>query len=158
MRSGCIAPPFLTTALERDQLHAPTAVTPGNTRQYQLYWRLGGPQSKSGRYRGKKYFLLFTLFWRGALLEKLPIVQLLKNFPAFYGTRTFKEWSLSSARSIQSIPFRPISLKSILIFSTHLRLGLPNGHFPTGFPTNIVYAYLLSPIRATCPAHFIIKL
>jgi hypothetical protein len=24
-----------------------------------------------------------------SLLEKLPIVQLLKNFPAFYGTRRF---------------------------------------------------------------------
>jgi hypothetical protein len=37
-----------------------------------------------------------------ALLEKLPIVQLLKNFPAFYGTRRFitvftraLHWSLS---------------------------------------------------------------
>jgi hypothetical protein len=25
----------------------------------------------------------------GALSEKLPVVQLLKNFPAFYGTRKF---------------------------------------------------------------------
>jgi hypothetical protein len=30
----------------------------------------------------------------------------------------------------------PISLRSILIFSTHLRLGLPSGLFPCGFPTN----------------------
>jgi hypothetical protein len=28
----------------------------------------------------------------------------------------------------------PISLRSILIFSTHLRLGLPSGLFPSGFP------------------------
>jgi hypothetical protein len=27
--------------------------------------------------------------WSWALLEKPPIVQLLKNFPAFYGTRRF---------------------------------------------------------------------
>jgi hypothetical protein len=30
-----------------------------------------------------------THSWRRALLEKLPIVQLLENFPAFYGTRRF---------------------------------------------------------------------
>jgi hypothetical protein len=27
--------------------------------------------------------------WSGALLEKLPIVQLLEKFPKFYGTRSF---------------------------------------------------------------------
>jgi hypothetical protein len=43
-----------------------------------------------------------THSWSWALLEKLPIVQLLKNFPAFYGTRRFitvftraPHWSLS---------------------------------------------------------------
>jgi predicted transcriptional regulator len=30
-----------------------------------------------------------THSWSQALLEKLPIVQLLENFPAFYGTRRF---------------------------------------------------------------------
>jgi hypothetical protein len=31
----------------------------------------------------------FTHSWSWALLEKLPIVQLLENFPAFYGTQRF---------------------------------------------------------------------
>jgi hypothetical protein len=36
-------------------------------------------------------------------------------------------------------------LKSILILSTHLRLGLPSGLFPSGFLTNILYEFLFSP-------------
>jgi hypothetical protein len=38
---------------------------------------------------------------------------------------------------------------------TYLHLGLPSGLFPSGFPTNILYAFLLSSIRATCPDHLI---
>jgi hypothetical protein len=38
-------------------------------------------------------------------------------------------WSLSWARSLQSIPSHPISLRSILMLPTHLRLGLPSGSF-----------------------------
>ena len=42
--------------------------------------------------------------------------------------------SLSWARSIQSTPSHPVSLRCILI-SYHLRLGRPSGLFPSGFPT-----------------------
>ena len=44
-----------------------------------------------------------------------------------------------------------ISLISILIFSSHLRIGLPKGHFPEGTSVKMLKA-LLPSILATWPA------
>ena len=77
--------------------------------------------------------------WCRVLLEKLTSLQLVKKFPAFYGTRRFltaltsvRYLSLSCASPIQSTYPHPTSWRSILILSTHLRLGLPSGLFPYG--------------------------
>ena len=42
---------------------------------------------------------------------------------------------------------------SILILSSHLRLGLPNGLFPVDVPVKILKTLLPSSLLATCPAH-----
>ena len=101
--------------------------------------------------------------WSRVLLEKLTGFQLVKKFPAFYGTRRFitpftsdRHLSLSWARSIQSMSPHPTSWRSILILSSHLHLGLPNGLFLSGFTTKTLYKFLLSPIRATCPTQLIL--
>ena len=95
--------------------------------------------------------------------EKLTGLQFVKKFPAFHGNRRFitaltsvRHLSLSWASPIQSIYPHSISWRSILILSTHLRLGLPSGLLPSGFPTKTLYTPLFSPIRATCPAHLIL--
>jgi len=64
-----------------------------------------------------------------------------KKFPAFNGAKIFiaaftsvRHLTLSWASSIQSIPPHPTSWRSILILSSHLRLGHPSGLFPSNFP------------------------
>ena len=101
--------------------------------------------------------------WCGVLLEKLTGLQLVKKFPAFHGIQRFitaltsvRHLSLSWASPIQSIYPHPTSWRSILILSTHLCLRLPNGLFPSSFPTKTLYNPLSSPIRTTRPAHLIL--
>ena len=90
--------------------------------------------------------------WCRVLLEKLTGLQLVKKFPAFHGTRRFisaltsvRHLSLSWASPIQSIYPYPTSWRSILILSTHLRLGLPSGLLPSGSPSKTLYTPLSSP-------------
>ena len=59
----------------------------------------------------------------------------------------------TSTRSIQSPRSQPTSVKFILILSSHLRLGLPRGLFPSGYPTKTLYACLDNSMHATSPAY-----
>jgi hypothetical protein len=66
--------------------------------------------------------------WIRVLPEKLTDPQLLKKFPEFYGNRRFitvfttaRHLSLPRDRSIQSMAPQPISRRTILMLSFHLR-------------------------------------
>jgi hypothetical protein len=60
---------------------------------------------------------------------------------------------LSWANWIHSTILQPVSLRSILIPTSHLRLGLPSGLSSSGFLTRILYSFISSPMHATCPFH-----
>ena len=99
------------------------------------------------------YIYIYTYLltqWSRVLFEKLTGLQLVKKFPACYGTWRFitsftsvRHLSLSWASLIQSKPSHPTSWRSILILSSHLRLGLPSG-LSLRFPHQ-------NPVQATLP-------
>jgi len=50
----------------------------------------------------------------------------------------------------------PISLRSILILSSQLRLILSSGLFPSDVPAKILYAFLISLMHVTCAVYLIL--
>jgi hypothetical protein len=105
---------------------------------------------------------LFTPSSR-VFLDKLTGSATSQKFLPLYATWRFiavliitRHLSLYRARSIQSPQTPHTPWKSILKLNSLLRLGLPNGLFPSGFPTRILCITLPYPISATCPAHNII--
>jgi hypothetical protein len=87
------------------------------------------------------------------------VAQLRSKFFVFYGSRRFVtvftracHWTLSWVSSAQCTLY----LRYILILLSHLHLDFPRHHFLSGFPTKILYEFLISPTRATCPTHLIV--
>jgi hypothetical protein len=70
---------------------------------------------------------------------------------------TARQRSLSWASWIHSTPHQPVSLRSILIPCSHLRLGLSSGLFPSGVHYQNSVHFLSSPVRATYPAHLTLQ-
>ena len=82
-----------------------------------------------------------------------------KKFPIFHPTRMFittcttaRDLSLFWARTVQSTTHHYI-FRSILI-SSHRRLGLPSGLFPSGFLPPIPCTHLFSPLTRHMPRLF----
>ena len=97
----------------------------------------------------------FIIFW--LVIHSVSNRRILWNPKFITAFTSARHLSLFWASSIQSILPHSTSWRSILILSSHLWLGLPSGLFPSGLPTKTLYTRLLSPIRATCPTHLILR-
>ena len=93
------------------------------------------------------YIYLLTA-WSRVLLEKLTgfaanqeIARILWNPKVHYRTHK-RPPAVPILSQLRPVPTTPSNfLKIYLILSSHLRLGLPNGLFPTGFV--YIYIYIL---------------
>jgi hypothetical protein len=97
------------------------------------------------------------------LLTELPIVQPFRKFPAILRNpkvhhRVHKSPSLVPILS----QFDPVHTIPTYLSKIQFNIVYPptswfsSGLFPSDFRTNILYSFLVSPIRATCPAHLIL--
>jgi hypothetical protein len=101
--------------------------------------------------------------WSRVLLGKLTGRQRVKKFAEYYVNRRFitafkipRHVSLPKPPRSSQYPPHPTSWKSILILSSHLRLGLLSGPFHPRFPTKTLYTSIPSHIRARWPSQFIL--
>jgi hypothetical protein len=103
-----------------------------------------------------------THSWSWALLEKCQLCSP-QEFPSILWNpkvhyRVHKSPPLVPIlNQIDPIPTIPSYLSKIHFNIVHPPTScLPSGLFPSGFSTNILYAFVFYPIRATCPAHLIL--
>jgi hypothetical protein len=100
--------------------------------------------------------------WCRILFEKLIVAQLIKKYPTFFmeaeGSSPYSQKPAMDPMPSQLNPVLPIDPYipkvqfNVILPPTHLRL--PCGLFPSSLPTKTLSTSLLSPMRATCPAHF----
>ena len=153
----------MTSALRwgGDQHHAPAALPPGKTR-YPLYRRLGGPQGRSGRVRkissptGNFLFTFsqITNSVEQSFLRSWHVLSQSTIYPHYlwkpkvhYRNHPTPVCALSQINLLYASPSHFYKIHFNII--PHLSLGFSSGLFPLGLPTQILYATLPSPMRAT---------
>jgi hypothetical protein len=89
---------------------------------------------------------------RQSFFKQLIIIQPVKNFPPFIKR---VDSSLCSQKLIQS-QFNPVNIFAFYFFKSLFYFILPSIHLyfqwfvPLSFQTEIVFAFLVSPLYATC--------
>jgi hypothetical protein len=97
--------------------------------------------------------------WKKIIADRLRVPQLIKKFPAFYGTWMFismfrtAHWPLATSRTRwMQYTIMHFSLRSILVVSSHKSLA--SGLFVSGFKTKVCISFLLFAWVLTLPDVF----
>jgi hypothetical protein len=105
---------------------------------------------------------LLTTFMEQSPSREVTCPSASHEITRLYGTRKSiimlaraRHWSLSWVRWIQSTPSHLISLRFILISSSHVHLGLRSGLFPFGFRIKNLYVFLASACQKLYCKHYI---
>jgi hypothetical protein len=114
------------------------------------------------RYQPKVHYQLYFLAWSHTILlcsltqwnrdilQKLMVTWILKTFPVFYGPYSSLPHPQEQPQVLCHQPKNPVHTLSqcpqipILTLLSPLCLGLLSGLFPPGFPTKILYTYLIA--------------
>jgi hypothetical protein len=91
-------------------------------------------------------------------LRNVPERCRLEEIPRLYATRRLmalfpgaRQSSQSWSRSIHSTPSHPVSLRFVIVLSSHLRLCLANGLFSLDFPTDFRQSFLVFSLHVAYP-------
>jgi len=107
--------------------------------------------------RGNRVLTDQLTSWSRIILEKLIVTQLANNHPPLMEP----EGSLPCSQGPAISPYPEPDESSLHLptlihkiyadVSFHLRMGLPSGHFPSGFPAKFLYAFLISHVHVHTP-------
>jgi len=133
---------------------------PRNSPFWPLYWSRNDIQNLK-EYSNRTFTVTFHCVpltpWKTVPLEKLIIICTYLFIYSLNGTWSFiivfttaYHWTLSWIIWIRSPNYRPLSFKSTLISSYHLCINFPQNFFPSGSPMNILSAFILFAMHATC--------
>lgn len=99
---------------------------------------------------------IIIILWCRIFLQRLIVAQMFKKRPRFKGTRKFITFFTDAQLGPSYTKFCYGLISHFFMHYLVMRPGPPTGLFYLGFPTKLLYAFLISSVRATYSVHRIL--